>query len=83
MADDRNDDHDEAQVASPVIPFPASRTRPKTSPGKFKELGYSKLSQQVGMIQPNLKGHWCSRCQGIWYGFVGEVECPVCGNRHG
>lgn len=66
-----------------LIRFPASRIRPKGSVSKFKELGYSKLCARMGMIQPNLKGHWCSRCKGIWYGFVGEVECPVCGNRHG
>jgi hypothetical protein len=24
-------------------------------------------------------GHWCSRCRGIWYGYLLEVACPVCG----
>ncbi len=26
---------------------------------------------------------WCSQCQGIWYGYLLEVDCPACGNRHG
>jgi len=79
----KGDDKSEHNPASELIHFPVSRTRPKGSQSKFKELGFSKLSQKLGMIQPNLKGHWCSLCKGIWYGFVGEVECPACGNRHG
>ena len=63
------------------ISFPQSRTKPKTS--TYRELGISKFAQQVGKVQPNLKGHWCSRCKGIWYGLVGEAECPQCGNRNG
>jgi hypothetical protein len=82
MSGDETDDNSELKP-SELIPFPVSRTRPKGSQRKFKELGYSKLSLKMGRIQPNLKGHWCSRCKGIWYGFVGEVECPVCGNRNG
>ena len=66
-----------------TIKFPISKTIPKRSPGGFRELGLSHLAQSLPDIQPNLKGHWCSRCNGIWYGYSGECECPVCGNRNG
>ncbi len=67
-----------------VVPFPQSRTAPRQSRGGFKRLGLSRLSRQKGdESQPGLKGHWCSRCKGIWFGFVGECECPQCGNRNG
>lgn len=66
-----------------VIRFPQSRTRPVRSANTVKELGLSQRAQDFKGIQPSLKGHWCSRCEGIWYGYVGEVECPVCGNRNG
>tara|TARA_R110000782_G_scaffold48146_7_gene105530 strand:+ start:2784 stop:3014 length:231 start_codon:yes stop_codon:yes gene_type:complete len=66
-----------------IIAFPQSRTSPRKDQSGFKELGISKFAQKVGKIQPNLKGHWCSNCKGIWYGLVGEAECPECGNRNG
>ncbi len=69
--------------SSKTIVFPQSRTRPKQSKQEVRELGVSKFAKQLGGIQPNLKGHWCSRCKGIWYGYVGECECPACGNRNG
>ncbi|HFD10975.1 MAG TPA: hypothetical protein ENJ32_00690 [Crenotrichaceae bacterium] len=70
-------------MSSGIIRFPVSRTRPKGCQCNFKELGYSSLSQRPGISRSSLKGHWCSQCKGIWYGFSGEVECPVCGNRQG
>ena len=82
MADDEKEPDDTSQDKN-LVPFPQSRTRPKTSKEGYRELGNSIMAQQLGGIQPNLKGHWCSRCRGIWYGYVGEVECPVCGNRNG
>jgi hypothetical protein len=66
-----------------LIRFPVSRTKPAASKKGFKDLGSSKFSQKIGGVQPNLKGHWCGRCKGIWFGYVGECECPVCGNRNG
>ncbi len=74
---------DSDKTAPRVITFPQSRTRCKVGKTPPVDLGISKMAQRLGGIQPNLKGHWCSRCQGIWYGYVGECECPVCGNRHG
>ena len=48
-----------------------------------EELGTSPLAAQLGAPVEQTTGHWCSRCQGIWYGYPLEVTCPVCGNRHG
>ncbi len=69
--------------ADNVVNFPQSRTKPKGAKANFKDLGLSTFAQKYGEDQPGLKGHWCSRCKGIWYGFVGECECPQCGNRNG
>ncbi|MAT51026.1 MAG: hypothetical protein CME32_19200 [Gimesia sp.] len=82
MGDSNSNDDDNAN-STEVVRFPHSRTRPASSQDGIRELGNSKMAQQLGRVQPNLKGHWCSRCKGIWYGFVGECECPVCGNRNG
>lgn len=74
---------DNNKEQSTLVKFPQSRTKPKGSKADYKDLGLSKFSKKFGMNQPGLKGHWCSRCKGIWYGFVGECECPQCGNRNG
>ena len=66
-----------------VIKFPQSKPNPKPVNQKRVNLGISKLAQQLGYVESNLKGHWCSSCKGIWYGYLGECECPVCGNRQG
>ena len=51
--------------------------------GRFRELGTTALALQLGLPEEQLNGHWCSRCDGIWYGCTLEVQCPVCGNRRG
>ena len=76
MADPKKDGMDEQ-----IVRFPYSRTRPPG--GGFHELGLSQLAQRLGGIGEQATGHWCSRCQGVWYGFLLEAACPVCGNRHG
>ena len=48
-----------------------------------KEIGVTPLAHQLGLSEDQTNGHWCSRCQGIWYGYTLETECPVCGNRRG
>ena len=48
-----------------------------------KNLGTTPLAKQLALTEEQTNGHWCSRCQGIWYGYTLEAECPVCGNRHG
>ena len=65
------------------IPFPCSRLPPAQTPGGFKELGITPLAQQLGLLEGQLNGHWCRRCQGIWYGYTLEAQCPCCGNRDG
>ncbi len=47
------------------------------------ELGHYWVAKLFGMPREQTTGHWCSRCQMIWYGYLLEVACPVCGNRHG
>ena len=66
-----------------VYPFPHSRITPSTTPGGFKDLGITPLARQLGLATEQTNGHWCSRCQGIWFGYTLEAECPVCGNRNG
>ena len=66
----------------PVIRFPQSRVRAPGASEPAKELGASALVQRLGVAE-QATGHWCSHCRGIWYGYLLEVTCPVCGNRHG
>jgi hypothetical protein len=56
---------------------------PAQALGARRELGTTVLARRLGLADEQLGGHWCSRCQGIWYGCMLEVECPCCGNRHG
>ncbi len=77
MADGKNDDG-----AENLIHFPFSRL----SLGKCeapKILGETEMTRRLGGDLTGAHGHWCSRCNGIWFSTLGEVECPGCGNRHG
>ncbi len=65
-----------------VLRFPQSRVRVPGSSEPAKELGSSALVKRLGVAE-QATGHWCSHCRGIWYGYLLEVACPVCGNRHG
>ncbi len=56
---------------------------PTQALGGHRELGTTALARRLGLTDEQLGGHWCSRCSGIWYGCMLEVECPSCGNRHG
>ena len=76
---DRSDDED---GGGRVVRFPQSRTRPGPAE-PAPNLGLTPLSRTVGSSGRAAKGHWCSRCRGIWYSYFLEAECPVCGNRHG
>lgn len=66
-----------------VIRFPQSRVPGRSRNQPIKELGATELARAIDPEGKQLKGHWCSRCQGIWYGLGQEVACPACGNRHG
>ncbi len=57
--------------------------RTPQEPPSFKDLGTTPLAIQLGLTTEQLNGYWCSRCEGIWFGYALETECPVCGNRNG
>ncbi len=61
----------------PFTPDAADRPKP------FTDLGITPLARQLGLAPEQTNGHWCSRCEGIWFGYTLEAECPVCGNRRG
>ena len=63
--------------------FLRSLLAPGGAMGGHRELGTTPLARRLGLPDDQLAGHWCSRCQGIWYGCMLEAECPVCGNRRG
>lgn len=66
-----------------VVRFPQSRVTPPGANAPFKDLGLSALCKKLGLPERQTMGHWCSYCEGIWYGYLLEVDCPICGNRHG
>ena len=68
-------------IAASVVRFPQSRVAPRG--GGFQDLGLSDLAKWLGGPERQGTGHWCSRCRGIWYGYLLEVTCPKCGGRHG
>jgi hypothetical protein len=76
-------DQDEPGSAAGGSPFVRSLLSPTRPLGVQRELGLTALALQLGLPEDQLGGHWCRRCQGIWYGCALEVECPVCGNRRG
>ncbi len=75
--DDKSDERDASVVA-----FPFSRVKPVQSTAQPDEI-FGAFAETFGMPREQTTGHWCSRCQMIWYGYLLEVTCPVCGNRHG
>jgi len=68
---------------SDVVRFPQSRVSPPGSARPLRILGRGRMAEVLGAPAHQTTGHWCSRCQGIWFGYLLEVDCPVCGNRHG
>jgi hypothetical protein len=77
------DSDEEPRAPAEVVRFPQSRTAPPASVGGFKDLGIGAMARHLNMPKSQMTGHWCSRCNGIWFGYALEVECPQCGNRHG
>ena len=74
---------DDEDRGGDIVRFPQSRVPPAGSRQPFKQLGVSPFAARFGSPDRQATGHWCSRCRGIWYGYLLEVTCPVCGNRHG
>jgi hypothetical protein len=77
------DDPDKTRPRSEIVRFPQRRARIAGADRPFKELGTSAFAARFGYPERQATGHWCSRCRGIWFGYLLEVTCPVCGNRHG
>ncbi|MGL4395645.1 MAG: hypothetical protein ACRCS9_03810 [Hyphomicrobium sp.] len=75
MPDENSDDR--------VVRFPYSKVAPAQSSTPNQPELYGDLAARIGMPQEQTTGHWCSRCNRIWYGYLLEVACPQCGNRHG
>ena len=70
-------------ITASVVRFPQSRVAPRGSGGGFRDLGPSGLAKYLGVPGRQGTGHWCSRCHGIWFGYVLEVTCPNFGGRQG
>jgi hypothetical protein len=60
-----------------------SREREPAAMRPFRDLGVTPLARALGLSLEQTSGHWCSRCEGIWFGYTLEAQCPVCGNRKG
>jgi len=71
------------KAASGPDDFVRGLLAPAAPLGGFRELGTTPLARQLGLSDDQLCGHWCSRCNGVWYGCALEVQCPSCGNRRG
>ncbi|ODR99392.1 hypothetical protein AUC68_05320 [Methyloceanibacter methanicus] len=78
-----SDPKDDRKPDAGVLRFPQSRVRMSGSGEPLKIIGTSQLAGVLGAPSEQTSGHWCSHCRGIWYGYLLEVTCPVCGNRHG
>ncbi len=79
-SDGKNGD---AKSAADVISFPYSRVAPRHACEPESPVVYGALAELIGVPHEQTTGHWCSNCRKIWYGYLLEVACPTCGNRHG
>jgi hypothetical protein len=71
------------QPGDKIVRFPQTRVSPRGANRPFRNLGLGPMAKTIGAPLEQATGHWCSHCRGIWYGYLLEVACPVCGNRHG
>lgn len=78
-----DDREDEPAPGASVVAFPFSRVTPPQSAAAQPDEIFGDLAKVFGAPREQTTGHWCSRCHMIWYGYLLEVACPVCGNRHG
>lgn len=70
-------------IAGSVRAFPYSRVAPPRQGDPDIPVTYGAMAGLFGIPQEQATGHWCSHCRKIWYGYLLEVACPTCGNRHG
>lgn len=83
MSEDDKRNHP-SQKSEAVVGFPYSRVAPaQTWCDRTEPAVYGKLAVTLGAPAEQTTGHWCSQCHRIWFGYLLEVACPVCGNRHG
>lgn len=78
MADETDGTDDRKSV---VVTFPREKSDRLKKRGQTRNLGLTKLSLALGPQARGAKGRWCDSCQGIWYSYVHETRCPVCGHR--
>ncbi|PTM49293.1 hypothetical protein [Phreatobacter oligotrophus] len=76
---------DDDEVSTPqksvVITFPREKSDQLKRRGEARNLGLTEISKAMGPQARGAKGRWCDTCKGIWYSFVHETHCPVCGQR--
>ena len=82
MTADRSDPSDSGSGLERAR-FSISGTSSSLSAEGFRDLGITPLARQLGLSMEQTNGHWCSQCEGIWFGYTLEVQCPVCGSRKG
>lgn len=76
-------DGPEEEKSARIVRFPQSRVPGRGKNHPVRNLGLTKLAQALDPDGKGATGHWCSRCEGVWYGYRSEVVCPVCGSRAG
>jgi hypothetical protein len=83
MITNGDEESDAPGPSAEVIAFPSARVTPPRGEQTTGAVTYSTFARLLGMPREQTTGHWCSRCRMIWYGYLLEVACPTCGNRHG
>jgi hypothetical protein len=78
-----DDKPDDGKPSADIVAFPFSRTTPAQTADPDVDVTYGAFATVFGIPQEQTTGHWCSHCRKIWYGYLLEVTCPACGNRHG
>jgi len=78
-----SDENDGSPSSATVVSFPYSRVNPVQSVEPEGAIIYGAFASLIGIPHEQTTGHWCSHCRMIWFGYLLEVSCPTCGNRHG
>jgi hypothetical protein len=81
--DESDDGAGDQPRSKAILAFPFSRVAPAQSADPNGPIMYGAFASLMGMPQEQTTGHWCSHCRMIWFGYLLEVACPSCGNRHG